>query len=130
MITSAYDVARPIDGYVSSRYLKYWFDSVFRGRYYKIFSKSVRYTINYDSFKTLKSPVPPKSEQDAEKEVMDYIEKNPDAIIICDEVGNGIVPVDQFERTYREQVGRILIEVAKKAERVERVTCGLGQRIK
>ena len=72
MITSAYDVARPIDGYVSSRYLKYWFDSVFRGRYYKIFSKSVRYTINYDSFKTLKSPVPPKSEQDQIVRYLDW----------------------------------------------------------
>lgn len=71
-----------------------------------------------------------KDGQDAEQEVMAYIDKNPDAIIICDEVGNGIVPVDQFERTYREQVGRILIEVAKRADRVERVTCGLGQRIK
>ena len=72
MITSAYDVARPVDEYVSPRYLKYWFDSVFKGRYYKIFSKSVRYTINYDSFKTLKSPVPPKEEQDQIVRYLDW----------------------------------------------------------
>ena len=68
--------------------------------------------------------------QDAESEVIRYIEENPDCILICDEIGNGIVPVDAFERMYREQVGRILIEVAKRADRVERVICGLGQRIK
>lgn len=68
--------------------------------------------------------------QDAELEVIRYIEENPDCILICDEIGNGIVPVDAFERMYREQVGRILIEVAKRADRVERVICGLGQRIK
>ena len=68
--------------------------------------------------------------QDAELEVIRYIEENPDCILICDEIRNGIVPVDAFERRYREQVGRILIEVAKRADRVERVICGLGQRIK
>lgn len=71
-----------------------------------------------------------KDGQDAQGEVMRYIDQNPDCIIICDEVGNGIVPVDGFERAYRENVGRILIEVAKRADRVERITCGLGQRIK
>lgn len=68
--------------------------------------------------------------QDAKTVIMSYIDKNPDCILICDEIGNGIVPVDAFERQYREQVGRILVEVAKRADRVERVTCGLGQRIK
>ncbi len=54
----------------------------------------------------------------------------PDCIVICDEVGNGIVPVDQKERKYRDKVGEILILAAEKAGRVERVICGLGQRIK
>lgn len=72
MITSAYDVARPREDRVSSKYLKYWFDSVFAGRYYKIYSKSVRYTINYDAFKTLKSPVPPLKEQDQIVRYLDW----------------------------------------------------------
>jgi len=63
MITSAYDVAKPNEDVSNPRFLKYFFDAVFSGRYYKIYSKSVRYTINYDSFKTLKSPIPPKEEQ-------------------------------------------------------------------
>ena len=54
----------------------------------------------------------------------------PEIAIICDEVGNGIVPMDAFEREYRERLGRFLIEVAKRADRVERIMCGIGQRIK
>lgn len=53
-----------------------------------------------------------------------------DCIIICDEVGNGIVPASPAEREYRERVGRILITLAQKAEEVERVICGIGQKLK
>ncbi len=53
-----------------------------------------------------------------------------DCIIISDEIGNGIVPVEAFERQYRERTGRILTQLAQKAEEVERVICGIGQKIK
>ncbi len=56
--------------------------------------------------------------------------RNKDCIIISDEIGNGIVPVDAFEREYREHMGRILIQLADKAEEVERVVCGIGQKLK
>ena len=72
---------------------------------------------------TPKSPSP-------EAESMAYLEKHPDTVIICDEVGSGIVPLDSFEREYRERLGRLLCEIAAKAERVERIVCGIGQRIK
>ena len=58
------------------------------------------------------------------------IENCPNVIIICDEVGNGIVPMDKVERAYREQTGRMQILIAEKAERVERILCGMGQRLK
>jgi adenosyl cobinamide kinase/adenosyl cobinamide phosphate guanylyltransferase len=48
-----------------------------------------------------------------EKEIFEFVEKYPDCVIISDEVGNGIV-----------------VELAKKAEEVERVICGIGQKIK
>ena len=60
----------------------------------------------------------------------EFLENNPNCIIISDEVGNGIVPMEPFEREYRERLGRCLIELAKKAESVERVICGIGQKIK
>ena len=61
------------------------------------------------------------------------LEKNlplQDTIVIADEIGNGIVPLDAFEREYREQTGRAEILLAKKADEVVRVICGIGQKIK
>jgi adenosylcobinamide kinase/adenosylcobinamide-phosphate guanylyltransferase len=51
-------------------------------------------------------------------------------IIICDEVGAGIVPMDEFEREYRENVGRTACFFAQKAERVLRIICGISVEIK
>lgn len=59
-----------------------------------------------------------------------FAEKYENCIIICDEVLNGIVPMDALDREYQNQLGRRLIELAKKAETVERVICGIGQKIK
>ena len=65
-----------------------------------------------------------------EKEIWEYLERQPDCIVISDEIGNGIVPVDAFEREYRERTGRILVELAARADEVVRVICGIGQKIK
>ena len=54
----------------------------------------------------------------------------PKLVIICDEAGNGIVPMDASERDYRERLGRIQCEIAAKSERVERILCGMGQILK
>ncbi len=64
------------------------------------------------------------------QQLFDFIDKNQNLIIICDEIGNGIVPIDPFEREYREKTGRILIQLASKADDVVRVICGIGQKIK
>lgn len=65
-----------------------------------------------------------------EEEIKCFVEKHPDCIIISDEVGNGIVPADALEREFRERTGRILVELAKEAKEVERIVCGIGQKIK
>lgn len=65
-----------------------------------------------------------------EEEIYFFLQKISDCIFICDEIGNGIVPIEAFEREYRERTGRILIELAAKADSVERVICGIGQKIK
>lgn len=54
----------------------------------------------------------------------------PDLIFVCDEVGNGIVPMEKAERDYRECVGRVLCVLAGEADTVERVHCGIPQKIK
>ena len=65
-----------------------------------------------------------------EEKLGKLLEQYPDCIIIGDEIGNGIVPVDAFEREYRERTGRILIMLAQRAEEVERIICGMGQKLK
>ena len=51
-------------------------------------------------------------------------------VIISDEVGNGVVPLQKEDRIYRELVGNLLIEIASKAERVDRIICQIPQQIK
>ncbi len=51
-------------------------------------------------------------------------------LIISDEVGCGLVPMDAFEREWREAAGRVNCYLAKNAEQVIRVICGIGTRIK
>ncbi|MDO5331356.1 MAG: bifunctional adenosylcobinamide kinase/adenosylcobinamide-phosphate guanylyltransferase [Bacillota bacterium] len=58
------------------------------------------------------------------------IDECPDAVVICDEIGLGIHPLDPFERLWREETGRALCILAEFSESVIRVTCGIGQRIK
>ena len=51
-------------------------------------------------------------------------------VIVCDEVGCGVVPMERYEREFRECVGRICCEIAKEATVVERVYCGIVTVIK
>lgn len=51
-------------------------------------------------------------------------------VVICNEVGCGVVPVDNADRAWREAVGRACCTLAERAERVIRVQCGIGIVIK
>ena len=67
---------------------------------------------------------------DPETMIENFGKEHPDCILICDEIGNGIVPMEAEERTYRERTGRILEQLAVQADEVVRVVCGIGQKIK
>lgn len=54
----------------------------------------------------------------------------PDAVIVSDEIGSGIVPISAEERAWRQAVGRALCIIAQHAQSVTRVVCGIGVRIK
>lgn len=58
------------------------------------------------------------------------LKRNPDIIIIADELGCGIVPIEKKERIYREMVGRVCCVLAEQATTVHRITCGVGMIIK
>ena len=68
--------------------------------------------------------------KDPEAATMTFLKKYPDCILICDEIGNGIVPMEAEERIYRERTGRILEQLAAQADEVVRVLCGIGLKIK
>ena len=53
-----------------------------------------------------------------------------DFVVICDEVGLGLVPQQHEDREYRELVGRVCCALAAEAQEVWRVFCGIGQRLK
>lgn len=65
-----------------------------------------------------------------EEKTREWIARNPNILIISDEVGNGIVPMEKSQREYRERLGRMLCELAKEATSVERVICGISQKLK
>ena len=64
------------------------------------------------------------------KGLAELMQENPDAFVTADEIGCGIVPMEAFERDYRETDGRICQRIAAYSEEVHRVICGLGMRIK
>lgn len=51
-------------------------------------------------------------------------------IVICNEVGSGVVPIDKAERAAREATGRLCVELAGRAEKVIRLCCGIPTVIK
>ncbi len=69
-----------------------------------------------------------------ERSLAEFAEKleqrNPDILLISDEIGYGLVPLDAFERAWREQTGRICCDIAGRAETVIRVVAGIPQVIK
>lgn len=62
--------------------------------------------------------------------LLELLDARSDWLVVCDEVGCGVVPVDAFERAWREEAGRLCCALAARADVVERVTCGIAQRLK
>lgn len=58
MITSAYDVYQVNTQLMIPKFADYWFANVFSERSYSVYSKSLRHTIAYDSFKNIPIAVP------------------------------------------------------------------------
>ena len=46
-------------------------------------------------------------------------------LILCREVGSGVIPMDPDERRWREAVGRLCCALAKEATAVVRIVCGV-----
>jgi len=51
-------------------------------------------------------------------------------VVLCNEVGSGVMPVDDAERLGREATGRLCILLAQQADCVIRMVCGIPEVIK
>ncbi len=71
-----------------------------------------------------------KADRDVSGLAEELWEKNPDVVLVSQEVGYGVVPMDAFDRKYREAVGRVCTSLAAKSTKVTRVVCGIGTVIK
>lgn len=58
------------------------------------------------------------------------ISENPDLVVVTNELGYGVVPMEAFDRNYRETTGRVCTVLAVASDEVTRVVCGIGQVIK
>jgi adenosyl cobinamide kinase/adenosyl cobinamide phosphate guanylyltransferase len=51
-------------------------------------------------------------------------------VVICNEVGAGVIPIDRLEREGRETTGRLCNQLAQQADRVVRLVAGIPLVIK
>ncbi len=51
-------------------------------------------------------------------------------VVVCCEVGSGVIPVVRHERETREQTGRLCNRLAQQADQVVRLVCGIPMVIK
>jgi len=68
--------------------------------------------------------------QDPRDFAREFCLAHPDAVVVANEVGAGVVPMTHEDRAFRENVGRALCVIAQNACAVTRVVCGIGVRIK
>jgi adenosylcobinamide kinase/adenosylcobinamide-phosphate guanylyltransferase len=62
--------------------------------------------------------------------VRQFIEENPEAVVLCCDISCGVVPTDPIMRKWREAVGRSLAMLSQKSEEVIRMFCGIATKIK
>ncbi len=71
---------------------------------------------------------------EAGADVHGYIEKlirkSPRVTVISDDIGSGIIPVEEELVRWRETLGRELCRIAEMSDCVVRVVCGIGVRVK
>ena len=53
-----------------------------------------------------------------------------DAVLICQDIFCGVVPIDDTLRQWRQETGRLCQYLTRNADRVSRIFCGLEQRLK
>jgi len=71
-----------------------------------------------------------KADMHTEEVMQRFIDCNPQAIVICNDISCGVVPTDTVLRKWREAVGKSLLELSRCSDEVVRLFCGIATRIK
>ena len=70
----------------------------------------------------------------AGKDPVEQFQKNEplwkDAVLICQDIFCGVVPIDDTMRQWRQETGRLCQYLTKHADSVSRIFCGLEQKLK
>lgn len=104
MISPAYRVMKCTDA-ILPVYAKWWFDAVNIGRYYLIYTKSLRKTIDADGFGNILTVVPPLSEQQA---IADYLDET------CSQIDEIITEAKESIDEYKELKQSVIFEAVTK----------------
>ena len=67
---------------------------------------------------------------DVDNAIQQFVDNNRDAIVICNDISCGIVPLDPILRKWRDAVGRSLAVFSGISDEVIRLFCGIPTRIK
>lgn len=90
----------------------------------EIFEKPVLFNLHLLIGRLLNADIEPQTH------LLPHLLGKNEMIIICNEIGLGIVPISEKERRIREEVGRILCILAEKADAVYRLYCGIPTLLK
>ena len=71
-----------------------------------------------------------KKDIDIVEAMRQFIDDNQDAIVICNNISCGVVPIDPVQRKWREETGRALAMLSQKSGEVVRLFCGIPSRMK
>lgn len=71
-----------------------------------------------------------RAERDVSEAVAELIAQNENAIVICNDISCGVVPIDPGMRKWREEVGRALGTIARSCDEVIRLFCSIPTRVK
>ena len=68
--------------------------------------------------------------EDVPEKIRQFIATNSDAVVICNDISCGVVPMDAIMRKWREETGRAMGALARHSTEVVRLFCGIPTRVK
>lgn len=109
--------------------MKLYIGGAYQGQYELAIAENPNSIIFRDFHNTIRSAVLD-GNQEPRAFARRFCEDNPHAVVVANEVGAGVVPMEYADRAFREAVGRALCVIAQASESVTRCVCGIGVRIK